>query len=77
MMNTTEQIKYIEDIESFLEHNINVNYITKDTTVEQLIQFLDNIKNNYIPMMANMEQIETTTFNRRTNNGSMGIWNLR
>jgi len=56
-MNTQEQIKYLEGIEKFIKHNINLEYIKPDTTVEELLQFIKNVKENYILMIRQVENI--------------------
>lgn len=56
-MNSNEQIKYMEGIEEFINHNMNVGYIKPTMTVDELLQFVKNVKENYIPMIQKMEEL--------------------
>lgn len=62
-MNTQEQIKYIESMEKFIQHNLNNKYIKPETTIEEFLQFINDVKENYIPMI---EQIKNA-FNGKEN----------
>lgn len=44
-------IKHIENIEEFINHNLSLGYLKSDTTITELLQFIKNVKENYIPMI--------------------------
>jgi uncharacterized protein YeeX (DUF496 family) len=56
-MNSEEPIKYMEGIEEFINHNMNLGYIKSTMTVDELLRFIKNVKENYIPMVQKMEDL--------------------
>lgn len=48
-MNKSEE--YINQFEKFLKHNLELEYIQNNTTVEELLNFLIDVKANYLSMM--------------------------
>jgi hypothetical protein len=61
-MNSKEQIKYMEGIEEFIKHNMNVGYIKPTMTVDELLRFIKNVKENYIPMIQKMEDLNKLSY---------------
>lgn len=49
--------QFMDDFEEFLNHNLGLGYITKDTTVEELLEFISNVKYNFLPMFSKIENI--------------------
>jgi len=49
--------QFMDDFEEFLNHNLKLGYITKDTTVEELLEFISNVKYNFLPMFSKIENI--------------------
>lgn len=57
-MSDTEMAKdYIKMMELFINHNLDNGYITKETTVEELLKLINNVKTNYIPMLEKMKNM--------------------
>lgn len=52
---SVEREKYVEGIEAFLNHNLNLKYITLETTVEELLGYLTHIKTTYIRILKEIE----------------------
>jgi hypothetical protein len=52
-----EQIKYIEDIEEFINHNLELGNLNENMTIRELLQFTKNIKENYMPMLKKIEDM--------------------
>lgn len=50
-------INFIIKIEGLLQHNLKLNYINKETTVEELLIFLNNIKSDYLPFQKKISKI--------------------
>lgn len=50
-------LEYMNGIEDFLKHNLSLGYIKNETTVEGLLNFINNIKTSYIPMMKSIEDL--------------------
>ena len=48
--------QFMDDFEEFLNHNLGLGYITKDTTVEELLGFINNVKYNFLPMLNEIEK---------------------
>jgi replicative DNA helicase len=61
-MSCKEQIKYMEGIEEFINHNMNVGYIKPTMTVDELLRFIKNVKENYIPMIQKMEDLNKLSY---------------
>ena len=41
----------IDELAEFLLHNINLGYIARETTVDELLILLKNIREGYLPIM--------------------------
>ena len=54
-MDTERPLKHIENIEEFINHNLKLGYLKSDMTIIELLQFIKNIKENYIPMITQIE----------------------
>ena len=54
-MNSSKTKQHVEDVEEFINHNLNIGYLNEEMTIKDLLQFINNIKKNYIPIL---EQIE-------------------
>jgi hypothetical protein len=61
-MNSEEPIKYMEGIEEFINHNMNLGYIKSTMTVDELLRFIKNVKENYIPMVQKMEDLNKLSY---------------
>ena len=48
--------KRIDELVKFLQHNINLGYITKETTVDELLMFLENIREGYLPLQRDINE---------------------
>lgn len=52
-------IKYakqnLNNTKEFIKHNLNLGYIKEDMTVVQLLEYINNVETNYIPMMEKIE----------------------
>lgn len=44
--------KKIDDLAEFLQHNINLGYITRETTVDEILMILQNTREGYLPLMS-------------------------
>lgn len=40
----------IDELAEFLLHNINLGYITRETTADEILILLRNIKEGYLPL---------------------------
>jgi len=49
--------KHLENIEEFLNHNLNLGYLKSDMPIIELLQFIKNIKENYIPSIKDIENL--------------------
>lgn len=49
--------KYIENIEEFINHNLKLGYLNENMTIKDLLVFTKNIKEQYIPMVEQIENI--------------------
>lgn len=56
-MNTENAIKHLENIEDFLNHNLDLRYLKSDMTIIELLQFIKNVKENYIPVIKDIEEL--------------------
>lgn len=48
--------KRIDDFVKILQHNINLGYITKETTVDEFLMFLENIREGYLPLQRDINE---------------------
>ena len=48
--------KKINEFEELLQHNINLAYITRETTVDELLIFLKNIRERYLPLQREVNK---------------------
>ena len=65
--------KHLKNIEEFINHNLSLKYISTETTVEELLQFIKNVKEQYIPLLININQSEHKGMNCLTCGYSMSI----
>lgn len=42
--------KKIDELAEFLLHSINLGYIARETTVDEILMLLQNIKEGYLPL---------------------------
>ena len=49
--------KKIDEFAEFLQHNINLGYITRETTVDELLMLLQNIREGYLPLQRDIEKL--------------------
>lgn len=49
-----KQTNYLEGIENFINHNLGLDFISKDMTIAELLQFIDRVKTNYIPVIEQL-----------------------
>lgn len=40
----------LNNVEEFINHNLTAGYLTKESTVEEILEFITNIKNRYVPV---------------------------
>jgi len=46
----------LKTVKDFISHNLDCRYITKDTTIEELLKYINNIEDNYIPIIKAMRK---------------------
>lgn len=49
--------KKIDELTEFLQHNINLGYITRETTVDELFMLLENIREGYLPLQRDIDEL--------------------
>ncbi len=49
--------KKIDELAEFLQHNIQLGYITSETTVDELLMLLQNIREGYLPLQKEVDRI--------------------
>jgi len=49
--------KHLRNIEEFINHNLSLKYISTETTVEELLKFIKNVKEQYIPLIKDIEKL--------------------
>ena len=49
--------KHLRNIEEFINHNLSLKYISLETTVEELLQFIKNVKEQYIPLIKDIGKL--------------------
>ena len=49
--------KRIDELAEFLQHNINLGYITRGTTIDELFMLLENIKEGYLPLQRDIDKL--------------------
>lgn len=47
----------INEFAELLLHNINLGYITRETTVDEVLMLLQNIKEGYLPLQKEIDRI--------------------
>ncbi len=59
MMNDSVKIaeKKINEFAELLLHNINLGYITRETTVDEILMLLKNIREGYLPLQEEIDKI--------------------
>ena len=64
---------FINQCESFIEHNLRIKNIEEDMTIKEFKQFLQNIKNNYIPFHKEVSKVYEKVINEEQNKKKKGI----
>ena len=49
--------KKVDELAEFLQHNINLGYITRETTVDELFMLLQNIREGYLPLQKDIDKL--------------------
>lgn len=49
--------KKIDEFAEFLLHNINSGYITRETTVDEILILLKNIREGYLPLQEEINKV--------------------
>lgn len=49
--------KKISEFEVFLQHNINLGHITRETTIDELFMFLNNVRESYLPLQKEIDKL--------------------
>lgn len=49
--------KKIDEFAELLLHNINLGYITRETTVDEILMLLTNIREGYLPLQNEIDRI--------------------
>ncbi len=63
--NLTKAEHKINEIKEFLNHNLNTTkYINEETTVKELLQFLDNLESDYLAMYKEIYKMYESQNNR-------------
>jgi L-cysteine desulfidase len=44
-------------VKEFINHNVQLKNINKETTVEELLQFIDNVEQSYIPLILKVAEL--------------------
>ena len=44
-------------IKKFINHGLEYKYITKNTTIEEFLKYLNNIETNWLPKFKEFEEI--------------------
>jgi len=58
MENSEKLQKFIDDLRSFLNHNIELGYITPNMTIEQFRdEFLTSVKDNFLNILRQTEKL--------------------
>lgn len=55
-------VQNLKMIKTFIDHNVQLKNITKETTVEELLQFIDNVEQIYIPLMAQVTELQNELY---------------
>lgn len=49
--------KKIDEFAELLLYNINLGYITRETTVDEVLMLLQNIKEGYLPLQKEIDKM--------------------
>lgn len=49
--------KKIDELAEFLLHSINLGYIARETTVDEILMLLQNIKEGYLPLQKEIDRL--------------------
>lgn len=60
-MEASEKLqKFLDELNAFINHNLELGYITSEMTIEQFKnKFLVSLEDNYIPMLREVEKYRT------------------
>lgn len=60
MENSEKLEKFINDLRMFINHNLELGYISSDITIEQFRdEFLTSIEDNFIPILKQVEKYKS------------------
>lgn len=60
MENSEKLEKFINDLRVFINHNLELGYISSDITIEQFRdEFLTSIEDNFIPILKQVEKYKS------------------
>lgn len=58
MGNNIPVVNNLKMVKEFVNHNLQLNNITKETTVEELLNFIENIEQTYIPLVLQTMELK-------------------
>jgi hypothetical protein len=44
-------VKNLKMVKEFINHNVQLKNINKETTVEELLKFIDSVEQGYVPLI--------------------------
>lgn len=47
----------VEQVKVFVEHNINAGFLKKDSSVDELLELIQQVQFNYLPKMENIAEM--------------------
>lgn len=62
MDNNIPVAKNLKMVKEFVNHNLQLNNITKETTIEELLQFIDNIEQTYVPLVLQTMELKNNLY---------------
>ena len=48
--------EFLKGTKEFIEHNIGLGYISKDTTASELLDYIRKVDENYLPLMQTIKE---------------------
>ena len=58
MENSEKLQKFIDDLKTFINHNIDLGYITPNMTIEQFKdEFLTSVEDNFVEILRQVEKL--------------------
>jgi len=49
---------FIEDVKIFVNHNIKAGFLRKDSSVDELLELIQQIQFNYLPMVESVAKMQ-------------------